>query len=275
MTSSGSALDRLRAAGARTAVILGSGLGSAVPSMAAADTIAYSEFDEIPAGSVAGHSGRFLVSSIDGGPIIFAQGRVHLYEGLDARAVTAGVRVLAAAGVETLIFTNAAGSLNPSFSPGDWMMITDHINLTGTTPLLGNPDREPAAAEPVPANDSRFLDLTEAYSSRLRKRFTDAAAELGIVLHQGVYAGLLGPQYETPAEVKMLQKLGADAVGMSTVLEVIQARALGLEVAGFSCLTNLGAGLSAAPLSHAEVLETGRGAGNVFCRLLAKGLQTS
>jgi purine-nucleoside phosphorylase len=163
------------------------------------------------------------------------------------------VRTLAAAKVTNLIVTNAAGSANPQFLPGTWMMITDHINLTGTTPLTGAPD---------------FIDLSEAYSSRLRKRFTEAAQASGVTLNEGIYAGLLGPQYETPAEVRMLQKLGADAIGMSTVLEVIQARALGLEVAGFSCLTNLAAGISATNLSHKEVLETGKAAAADFERLL-------
>jgi purine-nucleoside phosphorylase len=171
------------------------------------------------------------------------------------REVTSIVRVLADAGIKQLIVTNAAGALNPKFKPGEWMMITDHINLTGTSPLIGS---------------AKFLDLVEAYSPRLHEKFRDAARKIDIVLHEGVYAGSIGPQYETPAEVRMLQKLGADAVGMSTVLEVIQARAVGLDVAGFSCLTNLAAGLSKEKLSHEEVLEVGRKAAADFARFLQK-----
>src|SRR5204862_7032727 len=184
-------------------------------------------------------------------------GRVHLYEGDSAREVTSIVRVLAEAGIKQLIVTNAAGALNPKFKPGEWMMITDHINLTGTSPLLGS---------------AKFLDLTDTYSLRMREKFRAAAHKIDIVLHEGVYAGSIGPQYETPAEVRMFQKLGADAVGMSTVLEVIQARALGLEVAGFSCLTNLAAGLSGEKLSHEEVLEVGKRAAACFARLLQAAL---
>src|SRR5947209_14780991 len=154
--------------------------------------------------SVPGHRGQFVLGELAGVRILFAQGRIHLYEGRSAQEVTAIVRLLGRAGIKTVILTNAAGSMNRSFAPGEWMMITDHINLTGTTPLRGSPE---------------FLDMTEAYSPRLRKRFASAAADIGLTLRQGVYAGLLGPQYETPAEVRMLQGAGADAVGMSTVLE--------------------------------------------------------
>jgi purine-nucleoside phosphorylase len=152
-----------------------------------------------------------------------------------------------------LIVTNAAGGLNFSFRPGDWMMINDHLNLTGASPLIGS---------------AHFLDLSNAYSPGLQRTFRDAANRIGMVLREGVYAAILGPQYETAAEVRMLQKLGADAVGMSTALEVIQARALGMEVAGFSCIANLAAGLSSTTLSHEEVLETGGKAIADFSRLL-------
>ena len=235
-----SALQRLRDWNAQTAIILGSGLSSIVPEGVGADAIPYTEFPEIPPPSVPGHIGRFVLAQLDGIKIIFAQGRVHLYEGLSAKEVTAGVRILAGAGVRNLGLTNAAGSADPQFAPGTWMMISDHLNLTGTTPLMGAP---------------QFIDMTTAYSVRLR-----------------VYAGLLGPQYETPAEVRMVQTLGAQAVGMSTVLETIQARALGLEVAGFSCLTNFAAGISPTDLSHAEVLETGRAAAAQFGKLLEAAL---
>ena len=260
-------LEQLRDYHAETAIILGSGLNSLVVDPAKDQIVPYAEFSEIPKPSVPGHLGRFVLGEIEKTKIIFAQGRVHLYEGHSAREVTSIVRVLAEAGIKQLIVTNAAGALNPKFKPGDWMMITDHINLTGTSPLLGS---------------AQFVDLTEAYSRRLSEKFRAAAkklarrssseGEIDIVLHEGVYAGSIGPQYETPAEVRMLQKLGADAVGMSTVLEVIQARALGLEVAGFSCLTNLAAGLSKEKLSHEEVLEVGKKAAANFARLLSAAL---
>jgi purine-nucleoside phosphorylase len=158
--------------------------------------------------------------------------------------------------------------LNPKFAPSNWMMITDHINLTGTSPLVGTSRcdvQDAAARRPY---QPHFVDLTDAYSPQLRKQFAQAARKTDIILHEGVYAGLSGPHYETPAEVRMLQKLGADAVGMSTVLEAIQARALGLEVVGFSCLTNFAAGISPGKLSHDEVLETGRKAAATFGPLL-------
>ena len=228
-----------------------------VPETAGMDIIPYADLAEIPRPSVPGHVGRFVLTSINGVKIILAQGRVHLYEGFSAKDVTATVRILAEAGVRNLVLTNAAGSASPQFLPGQWMMITDHLNLTGTTPLLGAPE---------------FIDMTVAYSQRLRDRFVAAAKQIGMILHTGVYAGLSGPQYETPAEVRMIQALGAQAVGMSTVLETIQARALGLEVAGFSCLTNFAAGISKTGLNHAEVLETGKAAAAEFGRLLGAAL---
>jgi purine-nucleoside phosphorylase len=245
------ALQRLRAWRADTAIVLGSGLSSIVPSDA--ETISYSEFGELPETSVPGHAGRFVLGTINNTSVIFAQGRVHLYEGFTARLVTANIRILAEIGIKKLILTNAAGSTNPKFPPGNWMMISDHINLTASSPLTGTPV---------------FVDLTEVYSTQLRKQFTQAAHRIDMILYEGVYAGLPGPHYETPAEVRMLQTLGADAVGMSTVLEAIQARSLGLEVAGFSCLTNFAAGISPGKLSHDEVLTTGKKAASDFARLL-------
>jgi purine-nucleoside phosphorylase len=260
--------QRLRDWRAEFAIILGSGLSAIVPDAAVAEIIPYSDFGELPRTSVPGHAGRFVLGEINNIHLIFAQGRVHLYEGFSARDVTAGVRVLADAGVKHLIVTNAAGSANPKFAPGTWMTITDHINLTGTSPLLLWRQSSSAAISDTP----QFIDLTDAYSPQLRGRFAHAARKIDVVLHEGVYAGLLGPQYETPAEVRMLQKLGADAIGMSTVLEVIQGRALGLEVAGFSCLTNLAAGISEKKLTHDEVLEAGKTAAADFARLLNEAL---
>ena len=254
---SAAALDRLRRWNAELAIVLGSGLSVLVAETDAQESVGYSEFAELPKPSVPGHAGRFVLGKIGECRVIFAQGRVHLYEGHTARQVTGGVRILGAAGIKRLILTNAAGVANEGFAPGSWMMIADHLNLTGTTPLLGS---------------AQFLDLTELYSKKWRAEFSEAAKAKNITLHEGVYAGLLGPQYETPAEVRMLRHLGADAVGMSTVLEAIQARALGMEVVGFSCLTNWAAGISGAPLSHEEVLETGKNAANAFALLLHAAL---
>ncbi len=247
------ALDQLRNWNADVAIVLGSGLNVLVSAADSTNNVGYSEFPELPKPSVPGHTGRFVFGNVGSTRVIFAQGRVHLYEGHTARQVTGGIRILAAAGIKRLILTNAAGLANENFSPGSWMMISDHLNLTGTTPLMGS---------------AQFLDLTETYSKKWRAEFSRAAKAENITLHEGVYAGLLGPQYETPAEVRMLRMLGADMIGMSTVLEAIQARALGLEVAGFSCLTNWAAGISEEPLSHDEVLETGRNAADAFSRLL-------
>jgi purine-nucleoside phosphorylase len=182
---------------------------------------------------------------------------VHLYEGRSAVEVTAGIRWMAEQGVRRLILTNAAGSLNPAHPPGAWMSIRDHLNLTGTSPLLGGPN---------------FCAMSDIYCRKLRERFARAASAERVPLYEGVYAGLVGPQYETPAEVRMLRTLGADAVGMSTVLEAIQAHALGIEVAGFSCLTNWAAGLSGELLSHESVLAAGHEAAETLCRILLRGL---
>jgi purine-nucleoside phosphorylase len=251
----GDALQRLRDWNAEIAIVLGSGLNAVAQDPV--ESIVYAGFSELPKPRVAGHAGKFSLCEISERRVIFAQGRVHLYEGYRAGEVTANVRMLAHAGIKKLVVTNAAGALNKRFKPGEWMMIDDHLNLTGTSPLIGYPE---------------FLDLSSAYSRRLQKHFNDAAHKVGVFLHQGVYAAVIGPQYETASEVRMLQNLGADAVGMSTVLEVIQARALEMEVAGFSCMANLATGLSSTTLSHDEVLETSRKAANDFSRILGEAL---
>ncbi len=238
-------------------LVLGSGLGSFVERMEIVASVPYSEIAGLPQSSVAGHAGRFVFGTIGGVTVVAAQGRVHLYEGKTAAEVTANVRWMQSLGVKRLVLTNAAGTANPAFHPGTWMMLNDHLNLTHTTPLLGG---------------ANFFDMSEVYSKALRKRFSEVATELGTTLNEGVYAGLLGPQYETPAEVRMLRTLGADAVGMSTVLEAIQARALGMEVAGFSCLTNWAAGLHPGTLGHAEVLETGKAAAAQLADVLERAL---
>jgi purine-nucleoside phosphorylase len=239
-------------------IVLGSGLGALVDEVDSILALPYAEISGRPVSTVPGHEGRFVFGKLAGRRVVLAQGRVHLYEGRTAEEVTAGVRFMAGLGVKRLVLTNAAGSLNPAHPPGGWMMLSDHLNLTGTTPLLGGPN---------------FVDLSEVYSSALRKRFRDLAMEEEIILHEGIYASLPGPQYETPAEIRMLQRLGADAVGMSTVLEAIQARAFGLEIAGFSCLTNWGAGLGTGPLNHEEVLVAGRAAGGQLAQLLRRALE--
>jgi purine-nucleoside phosphorylase len=220
----------------------------------------FSEIPEMPAALVPGHAGAFTWGGWAGCRVLVSRGRVHLYEGHSARAVTAGIRFMASCGVKRIILTNAAGSLHPQHPPGAWMSITDQINLTGTSPLLGS---------------AHFVEMNEIYSEPWRAHFAEAAEAEEVPLCRGVYVGLVGPQYETPAEVRMLRLLGGDAVGMSTVLEAIQARALGLEVVGFSCLTNWASGLSAEPLSHADVLSMGNSSGAPLARVLKRGLLDS
>jgi purine-nucleoside phosphorylase len=206
----------------------------------------------LPESRVSGHAGEIILGTWKSVRLALLSGRVHLYEGRSAAEVTAGVRLLAGAGIRRLILTNAAGTLNPGFPPGQWMALSDHLNLTGQSPLTGG---------------ANFVDLSAVYSTRLRAAFSEAAARRAVPLHHGIYAGLAGPQYETPAEIRMLRTLGADAVGMSTVLEAIQARALGLETAAFSCLTNWAAGI-AGPLDHREVVVAGGEASDAFAELL-------
>ncbi len=235
-------------------VVLGSGLGPLAGRVLVEREIAFAEAG-LPESKVKGHAGRFLLGRLGGREAVVMQGRVHLYEGHGAAAVTAGVRWMYGQGVGELILTNAAGTLNEAHAPGGWMMLADHLNLTSVSPLEGGPN---------------FVDMTEVYSRRMRDAFAALAAADGMELHQGVYAGLRGPQYETPAEIRMLRTLGADAVGMSTVLEAIQARALGMEVAAFSCLTNWAAGMSPGALDHGEVIETGAGAAGAMMDLLER-----
>jgi purine-nucleoside phosphorylase len=232
-------------------LVLGSGLGTFVGRMSIAARIPFAKAG-LPVSRVGGHAGELILGSAGDVRLAVLSGRVHLYEGWNPAEVTAGVRLLAESGIQVLILTNAAGTLNAAFPPGGWMMISDHLNLTGQSPLTGSPE---------------FADMSSAYSPRLRAAFAEAAVRLGMSLPSGVYAGVCGPQYETPAEIRMLRTVGADAVGMSTVLEAIAARAMGLEVAGFSCLTNWAAGI-AGPLDHREVIAAGNAAAFDFARLL-------
>ncbi|MGA0854086.1 MAG: purine-nucleoside phosphorylase [Luteolibacter sp.] len=236
-------------------MVLGSGLGPLADEIEVIEEISFSEAG-LAESSVPGHSGKFLHGHLAGAEVMVMKGRVHLYEGHSAQAVTAGVRWMAEKGIDGLVLTNAAGTLNENFAPGGWMMLSDHLNLTGTSPLVG----------------AEFIDMSVAYDAEWRAKFRKAASELRVNLHEGVYAGLRGPQFETPAEIRMLRTMGADAVGMSTVLETIQARALGLPVVAFSCLTNWAAGISKTPLNHEEVLETGKLAAGAMTDLLKRVL---
>jgi purine-nucleoside phosphorylase len=248
----------------RAAVILGSGLGRFAEGLENAAAIPYSEIPEFPVSAVAGHTGRLvvgeLVSPSGRVPVAAMQGRVHAYEGWSADEVAFGVRVLARAGAESLWITNAAGGVNPDLEAGDLVRITDHLNLTGLNPLTG-PDDESLGP--------RFPDMTGAYDQGLGALLDEEAARLGIDLGRGVYAGVAGPSYETPAEVRMLRTLGADLVGMSTVHEVIVARHMGLKVAALSLVANRAAGLSGAPLSHDEVMRIAGERGDRVAALLA------
>lgn len=236
-------------------IVLGSGLGPLADALVIDREVAFTDVG-LPASSVPGHAGKFVFGFLANQPLLMMMGRVHLYEGHPPRSVTAGVRWMAQQGIQRLILTNAAGTLNPDFHPGTWMMLADHLNLTGTSPLDG-PD---------------FVDLTEAYDPALRAGFRAAAVSSNMPLHEGVYAGLRGPQFETPAEVRMLRTLGADAVGMSTVLETIQARSLGLPVTAFSCLTNWATGISPTPPDHHAVLESSQRAAQTMIGLLTQVL---
>jgi purine-nucleoside phosphorylase len=232
-------------------VVLGSGLAGLADRLERATVIPYEEIPGFPISKVPGHRARLVLGElpVEGGAIAVAamQGRAHGYEGWSADDVAFGARVLCSLGVKLLVVTNAAGGVNPSFAPGDLVRITDHLNLSGLNPLVGeNDDRL----------GPRFPDLTDAYDPRLGTLLDEAAAERGIALRSGVYACMLGPSYETPAEVRMLRALGADVVGMSTVPEVVAARHMGVRVTGISVVTNLAAGLSRRALSHEEVAET-------------------
>lgn len=228
-------------------LILGSGLGGLAEEIQDAVRIPYAEIPGFPLSAVAGHAGTLVAGRLGAVEMVAMQGRFHLYEGWGAADVVRPVRALAALGAEALVVTNAAGGIRPGMQPGDLMLISDHLNLMGRNPLAG--------AEVVGA--ARFIDMSQPYDPEFRAAARDVAAAQGIPLTEGVYAALLGPSYETPAEVRMLGRLGADAVGMSTVPEVLVARALGLRVLGISCITNLAAGLGGAHLSHEEVLEVG------------------
>ncbi|WP_276351810.1 purine-nucleoside phosphorylase [Cohnella caldifontis] len=240
-------------------LILGSGLGVLGDDLEDSVTIPYHEIPHFPISTVEGHAGELVIGRMQGRNVALMRGRFHLYEGYEAERTTLPVRVMKALGVSKLLVTNAAGGVNLGFEPGDLMVITDHINLTGRNPLVGPNDN---------ALGVRFPDMSEAYSRRLREVAKKTASGLGFEVKEGVYVGLLGPNYETPAEIRMLRTIGGDAVGMSTVSEVIVARHAGLEVLGISCISNMAAGILDQPLSHEEVMETSEKVKDKFISLV-------
>jgi purine-nucleoside phosphorylase len=243
----------------RIGVVLGSGLGAFAETLREAVRIPYREIAGMPVSTAIGHAGELVLGKLGAVDLAVMSGRFHLYEGYGAREVTAGVRLLHELGVRTLVLTCAAGGLDKKFGEGSLVLITDHINLQGANPLVGpNDDRL----------GPRFPDMTEVYSRELRKAALATAGELGIPLEQGIYAGLLGPSYETPAEIRFLKVIGADLVGMSTVPEAIAANHLGMKVLGIACVTNLAAGISPEKLQHDDVLAVGRRVAGTFLRLL-------
>jgi purine-nucleoside phosphorylase len=235
-------------------IVLGSGLGTLVDDLRDTVTIKFDEIPDFPVSSVEGHKGEVVFGSFSEANILAFSGRVHYYEGYSIQEVCFPVRVMAVLGVEILVITNVSGAINESYSPGDIIVISDHINLMGDNPLRGT---------------AHFVDMTEAYNSELRTLAHDTAGRLGIKLREGVYLGLSGPSYETPAEIMMLRTMGADLVGMSTVPEVIMANSLGIRVLGLSMITNMAAGMTGLPLSHKAIIETAENAADEFKGLVS------
>ncbi|MFN2578844.1 MAG: purine-nucleoside phosphorylase [Pyrinomonadaceae bacterium] len=242
-------------------IVLGSGLGAFADQLTESTSLPYKEISGFARATVEGHAGRLVIGKTADVPIVAMQGRFHFYEGYALEDVTFPIRVLKLLGVRTLILTNAAGSLHAEFTPGSLMLISDHINLMGVNPLIG-------------ANDERFgprfPDLTSTYDPDLQSTVIKEAIELNIDMRRGVYAGLTGPSYETPAEIHMVRTLGADAVGMSTVPEAIVARHMDMRVIGISCITNLAAGVSSLPVDHSQVIATGERVRDEFTELLRR-----
>ena len=240
-------------------LVLGSGLGAFADSLTDAAAVPYSEIPAFPQSTAIGHAGRMVIGKAGAIAVAAMQGRVHQYEGYSAQQVAFPIRVFARMGVKAVILTNAAGGISLGYSQGALVLIRDHINLQGANPLVGpNDDRLGV----------RFPDMTHAYCKQYRQIAREEGAKLQIPLHEGVYAALLGPSYETPAEIEYLRRIGADLVGMSTVAEVIAARHMGLDVLAISCVTNMAAGILDQPLSHAEVMETGERVKSTFEALL-------
>ena len=240
-------------------LILGSGLGAIADQIEDAEHYSYSDIPHFPISTVEGHAGKLVIGTLEGKKVVAMQGRFHYYEGYKMEEVTFPVRVMKLLGIEKLIVTNAAGAVNTSFNPGDLMLISDHLNLIGDNPLIGgNLDKF----------GTRFPDMSNAYDKELRDKVREIAKSLHISLQEGVYAAMSGPTYETPAEVRMVRILGGDAVGMSTVPEVIVAVHSGIKVVGISCMTNMASGILEQPLSHDEVVETSTRVRDTFIKLM-------
>lgn len=247
------------------AVVLGSGLGSVAEELDERVEIPYEQIPGWPRSTAVGHAGTLVAGRLAGVPLYLLRGRAHLYEGHSPDRVVFGVRVLARLGVRTLVLTNAAGGIDPRYGEGALVLVADHINLQGSSPLTG-----PNEDELGP----RFVDMSDAYDPGLRSRAHEAAARIGVELHEGVYAAFLGPAFETPAEIRFAHAIGADLVGMSTVPEVLAARHLGMRCLVFSCVTNMAAGLSPEPIDHEAVLEVGERVRGAFTALLRELLPT-
>lgn len=246
------------------ALVLGSGLGDYADTMEIADTIDYHDIEGFPVSTVTGHKGRFVFGYAGGVPIVAMQGRVHYYEGYPVQDVVLPIRLMKLMGAKTLFLTNAAGGINRSFNAGDLMLITDHISMAVPSPLIGANMDELGV---------RFPDMSEVYSRRLQRIIEGSAAAAGVPLRKGVYIQTTGPQYETPSEIRAYERLGADAVGMSTAIEAIAARHAGMEICGISCISNLAAGISPTPLTHAEVQETADRTAPLFRRLVTESIK--
>lgn len=245
----------------RLAIVLGSGLGAFAEQLEEKTAIPFAEIPHFPQSTVPGHSGKLVIGKVAGVPVAVMQGRVHAYEGYSSEEVVFPIRVLGRMGVTQLVLTNAAGGINPGLQRGQLVLISDHINLSGRNPIAGATDDRLGP---------RFFDMSEAYSGRLRLLAHEAARAMEFRLDEGVYLSVLGPSFETPAEIRAFRTLGADLIGMSTVQETIAARQMGIEVLGISCVTNLAAGLQAEPLSHEEVMETGRAVEKQLAGLLTR-----
>ena len=246
------------------ALILGSGLGDYADTMEVVETLDYHDIEGFPVSTVPGHKGRFVFGYAGGVPIVAMQGRVHFYEGYKPQDVVLPIRLMKLMGAKVLFLTNAAGGINRSFNAGDFMLITDQISLSVPSPLIG---------ENIDELGVRFPDMSEVYSRRLRKIIENSAVTAGVPLRRGVYIQTTGPQYETPAEIRAYERLGADAVGMSTAIEAIAARHAGMEICGISCISNLAAGISVNPLTHAEVQETADRVAPLFKKLVTQAIK--
>lgn len=246
------------------ALVLGSGLGAFADEIEVVQTLDYKDIDGFPTSTVQGHKGRFVFGYVGKVPVVIMQGRVHYYEGYSMQDVVLPARLMSLMGAKTLFLTNASGGINPSFSAGDFMLITDHISSFVPNPLIG---------ANIDELGTRFPDMSEVYSQKLRNVILDTAAELDIKIQQGVYVQLTGPSFESPAEIRMLRTLGADAVGMSTVCEAIAANHAGMRVCGISCVANLAAGMTNDPLTHAEVQECADKAAPLFKKLIGKSIE--